>query len=263
VKAINLIPADTRRSGPSGPRGLNPASYLLFGLLVAAVALVTAYVLTSNKVAERKAQLASLQAQVSQQQALASRLSAYAQFSKLAQTRIATVEGIAATRFDWYAALTDLAKVVPANTTLQSLSATVAPGAGGGAVGAGGAGSLRPDLQVPALTMSGCTSSHEAVAQLMSRLRLINGVTRVSLADSQKSQTAAAPGVTSGTGVTIGTGATSSAGGTSSTSSTGSSGPCAASGSTFDLVVFFSPIPGAGPNGATALGTTTAQEAKQ
>jgi hypothetical protein len=66
----------------------------------------------------------------------------------------------------------------------------------------------------------------------MSRLRLMNGVTRVSLQDSQKSD-----GAQAGTGV-----------------SSGSAGRgCRANAPTFHLTIFFQPLPGAGPNGATNL----------
>ena len=128
MKAVNLIPTDSRRIRSSSPRALaTPAFAVIFALAVA-VALVTVYVLTSNTVSERQATVASLQQQVVQEQAQV------AQLGELRAVRTAgpgpgpTVRVIAQTRFNWHAALADLSKVVPANTSLQSLLGTVAPG---------------------------------------------------------------------------------------------------------------------------------------
>jgi Tfp pilus assembly protein PilN len=214
--------------------GFSP-SYAVLGVLVVGLAFVVMYVLTSNTISDRKAKLANVQAQLAAQQAVAARLSQYVQFEQLAQTRVQTVRQISAARFDWYRALTNLSKVVPANTSLQSMTGTVAPGAGtSGSASGGGASSLRGDLSVPAFELQGCTKTQDDVARLMSRLRLINGVTRVTLGSSQKQ----------------------GSGATATTSSAGSSAPCGANGPAFDLVVFFSALPGAGPMGVTSASGT-------
>ncbi len=250
MKAVNLIPSDSRRIRSSSPRALaTPAFAVIFALAVA-VALVTVYVLTSNTVSERQATVASLQQQVVQEQAQVARLGSYAQFVQLAQARAATVRVIAQTRFNWHAALADLSKVVPANTSLQSLLGTVAPGVtvsgAGGVAGSGASTSgLRSAISVPAFEMRGCTKTQDDVARLMSRLRVMPGVTRVTLADSVKSG-----------GQSIGT--------VSSSSGAGVNG-CGNNAPSFDLVVFFSPLPqvpattaaGAQPVSTTTSSTTT------
>jgi Tfp pilus assembly protein PilN len=199
--------------------------YVLLGVLAAAVALVTLYVLTNNSITSRKADLASLKTQVAQEQAAANRLGEFSKFSSLAQTRIGTVNSIASARFDWHTALVNLSKVVPADTTLQSIVGTVVPGASSG--GAGTTSSLRSDIVAPAFDLTGCTANQDDVARLMSRLRLINGVTRVAFTNSQVS-------------------------GASSSGSAGSPG-CAANAPVFSLTVFFTPVTNAGPNGVTAV----------
>jgi Tfp pilus assembly protein PilN len=233
VKAVNLIPADSRKRGPSGASPFQVGTYGLLGVLAVVLGLVTFYVLTSNTVSDRKAQLTNLKAEVAQVQARVSSLGSYTQFEQMAASRVQTVQGIAATRFDWHSALSDLSRVVPANTSLQSLNATVAPGASSGAGGAGSSGPLRSDVTAPAFELAGCTASQDDVARLMSRLRLIDGVTRVTLGSSQKSASTQA--------------------GTSVTSS--SAQGCGANKPTFDVVVFFKPVAGAGPNGATSVST--------
>jgi Tfp pilus assembly protein PilN len=249
VKAVNLIPGDSRSRRGAGPRAAaqGPTAALI-GLLAVALAFVTIYVLTTNTISERKAKVASLQAETLQEQGIATRLANYVAFEKLAQTRAATVREIAAARFDWHAALSDLSKVVPADTSLQSLVGSVAPGAAisGAAGGSGTAGTLRGDITAPAFQLSGCTHSQDEVARLMSRLRLINGVTRVTLGDSMKQASSQAGTAVSSSGT---------AGGTSG---------CGANTPNFDLVVFFKPVPGAGPTGvapATPAGTGVAATA--
>lgn len=236
MKAVNLIPSDARRGGAAPQLPIGPA-YLVLGLLVVALGFVTLYVLTNNTIASRKAQLAQVNAEITQAQARAQHLANYVSFEQLAQTRAQTVRQIASARFDWYGALSDLSKVVPANTSLESLSGSVAPGANAGGSSSGGSGgSLRAAISAPAFELSGCTQSQDDVARLMSRLRLIRGVTRVTLSDSQKTQSTAGSTVTS----------------SSSTNSDTSGSGCGANGPSFDLVVFFQPLANAGPNGVVS-----------
>jgi Tfp pilus assembly protein PilN len=245
MKAVNLIPTDARRVGKGGAPLPSSPSYLLLGLLALAVALVTVYVLTNNKISDRQAQLTTVKAQVAQAQARATGLADYQKFAKLAEARAQTVRQIAGTRFDWYGALSDLSKVVPADTSLQSLFGSVAPGAStGGSSGSGNSSSLRGDLSAPAFELTGCTKTQDDVARLMSRLRLISGVTRVTLGDSQK-QGAAGAGASASSAGTTGTGATA-----------GQSGGCGPNAPTFDLVVFFQPLPGAPATASAATGSS-------
>jgi Tfp pilus assembly protein PilN len=246
VRAVNLIPSDARRASVGSVPQFGP-SYIVLALLTAAVALVTVYVLTSNTISSRKAQVASLNAQAAQEKTRVAGLADYQKFAKLAEARAETVREIAGTRFDWYGALSDLSKVVPANTALQTLFASVAPDAStGGSAGGGSGSALRGDISAPALELTGCTKSQDDVARLMSRLRLINGVTRVTLGNSVKQSS-------SQSGTTVGTGGSSSTG-------------CGANGPNFDLVVFFKPLPGAtatgaGPTSTPAGGVATPAQA--
>jgi len=233
MRAVNLVPKDARRGGVSPSLSRLGVAHLLIGLLAIVLVFVTLDVLESNTISSKKAELASLQQQQTELQAQIARLNTYAQFEKLAQEREATVREIAATRFDWHGALSDLSKVVPANTSLQALSATVAPGSA--ASGSGVTNSpVRGDINAPAFELKGCTASQDDVARLMSQLRLINGVTRVTLEDSVKASTG------SGSGTAV------------SGSSSGSGG-CPASGPAFDLVVFFQPL----SSGTATVGSTT------
>lgn len=215
MRAVNLIPADARRSGPGPSLGRLGPAHAVLGVLGIALVFVTIYVITSNTISDRTAQLASLKQQVAQVQAETSRLQNYAQFEKLAQEREQTVRKIAATRFDWHGALSDLSRVVPANTSLQSLVATGVGESASGTSSSSGGANVRGDINAPAFQLKGCSDSQDEVAQLISRLRLINGVSRVTLEDSTE--------------------------GAAQSTSAGLSG-CKGNGPTFDMVVFFQPV---------------------
>ncbi|MFL5823360.1 MAG: hypothetical protein ACJ764_07965 [Solirubrobacteraceae bacterium] len=241
MRAVNLMPADARR-GRGDLSTLRGPGAVVLGVLAMGLLLVTLYVLASNSVTQRKAQLAGLQQQLAQTQALSAKLSGYTQFAQLAQTRTQTVRQIAASRFDWKQALSDLSRVVPANTSLDSVTATVSP-TSASAGSSAASGGLRGDITAPAFELQGCTSTQDDVARLMSRLRLIRGVTRVTLADAVKSTTSVTGTAVQGT----------------AGSSTGTPGACAANAPTFDLVVFFTapPVLAAPTTAPTGAATTT------
>ena len=236
MKAVNLLPGDARRGRAGGGLSFGKLApvHVVLAALVVVLAYVTLFVLTSNTISQRKSQLAALHQRLNTEQAVIARFNAYTQFEKLAQQRAETVRQIASSRFDWHSALSDLSKVMPANASLQSLLATVAPGAS--VSGAGGStggsalttSSLRGAVSAPAFELKGCAATQDEVARLMSRLRLINGVQRVTLEDSTK------PGATLRATA-------------SSSVSTGGAGPggCSSNAPSFDLVVFFQPLPGA------------------
>lgn len=236
MRAVNLIPSDARRGTVGRPGGPQSPMHILIAFLGVALLFVTIYTLTSNTISSRQAKLAALHSEVTQAQAQAARLQNYVAFEKLAQNRIETVREIAAARFDWHGALEDLAKVVPSNTSLQSLTGSVVPGASVNGGNSSSSSSVRGDLQVPAFELTGCSTTQDDVAELMSRLRLIDGVTRVTLNSSSKS-------LTTGFG--------------NSSSSSSADGGCGANSPSFDIVVFFQAVTNAGPDGIAAATTVS------
>lgn len=182
MRAVNLIPAGG--SGGRGGAGVGPWAVLgVLGLLLAGV---LAYVLTSNQVVERRAQVAALQTQVDAVQAQAAAVRPYKEFAALAQARVETVRQLGAARFDWHRAFANLAQVLPGDVWLTSLLGTVAPGVSVAGAGSGDTGALRAALPNPAIELTGCTTGNDEVARLISRLRLMSGVVRVSLAGASK-----------------------------------------------------------------------------
>jgi Tfp pilus assembly protein PilN len=186
MKAVNLLPPDQRGaakatavSAATQPGG--NGAYAVLGALAIGVVAVAGYVLTTNTIKERQAKLDGLVAREQAALARVGNLKPYADFAALANTRIATVKDLAGRRFDWENALRDLSRTIPANVTLNSLDGTVSTENGGT-----GGSAMRGAINAPAITIKGCTNNQREVATLMARLRTVDGVTRVSLSKSAK-----------------------------------------------------------------------------
>jgi Tfp pilus assembly protein PilN len=252
MKAVNLLPPDLRGAGrpataisvadePAGRMG----AFAVLGALAFCVVALAAYVLTSNTIKDRQAQLDQVSVEASTVTQQAAKLKPYADFAAQAQERIQTVKDLASARFDWEQALRDVSRAVPGAVTLKQLNGSISSGT------AAGGGALRGAIPAPAIEMQGCTAGGQRdVATLLSRLRDVDGVTRVSLQSSERP----APG--SQTSVAA------PAAGTSAT------GCGAGRPATFSLVIFFehSTVPatlqdvavgGSSPAPASATTTTT------
>jgi Tfp pilus assembly protein PilN len=182
MRAVNLIPAGDRR-GAGGTAGRsNGGVYILLGALALIVVMAGAFTLSGKSVNDKKAELARVNAEAAAAQAKAAGLGDYTKFASLRTKRVATVKQLAASRFNWAHALHEVARVIPTNAWFTTLNATTTPGVGSAA----GGGALRGALAVPAIEITGCTTSQGSVARVMARLRLIDGVQQVSLQDSTK-----------------------------------------------------------------------------
>jgi Tfp pilus assembly protein PilN len=238
MKAVNLLPSDMRAAARRGKAAAAPAveavggagPFLVLGALALCVLAMAAYVLAANTVTERQSELAQVTAE---QQAMASRAAAlkpYGDFQDMAIRRQATVASLASLRFDWERALRDVSHALPGGVTLSSLDGTISNKDGAG-------GQLRGAIASPAITLKGCTRNQSSVATMLSRLRGVRGVTRVSLGKSERIKTSA--------------------------SSTGEVGPCGpGSPPQFEVVVFFersvaATVPGEAGTTAAATGAAT------
>ena len=189
MRAVNLLPPDLRPgvaptrvvAGPA-PEGGGPGAFIVIGVLALALVALAAHVLTANAVKQRRADLAAATARTAAVTRQAEALKPYADFDAVAKARLKTVEDLVSERFAWDRALRDLSRAIPAEVTLTQLDGTVSAASGG----SGGGSELRTALDVPAFELQGCTRSQTDVARLMSRLANVGGVTRVSLAKSDK-----------------------------------------------------------------------------
>lgn len=187
MKPVNLIPAEERRGGSAGGRSGN-AAYVVLGVLAVLVVMAAAWTLSGRTVDNRQAQLNDVERQASAAEAKAAELASYSNFSDLRKKRAETVASIARSRFDWSHVMHEIARIVPDDTHLVSVAGTVSPEAQV-PPGAGQALTLRGSSTGPALDLVGCAGSQANVSRMMSRLRLIDGVEHVTLAESTKSDT--------------------------------------------------------------------------
>ena len=236
MKAVNLLPHDTRGAAKApaehaavvttdGASGFG--AFALLGALAVAVLAVAGVVLAGNAIKDREAKLAGVQAQSQQIEARADKLKPYAEFDQLASERVATVKDLAGHRFDWEQALRDLSRALPADVALTAIDGNVSTDSGGNAGSA-----LRGAISAPAMTLQGCTPSQHSTARLMARLRNVDGVTRVSLARSEKSDT--------GTGSSGGAGSAVPAAGSDLEMEDRLAAPCGQGARPqFEMVIFF------------------------
>jgi Tfp pilus assembly protein PilN len=186
MRPINLIPPEERR-GEHAPLRSGPLAYIVVAALVAVLAGVTALVLTGNEISEREAELARVESEDTREAAKAERLSAYASFRDLSEQRVATVQSLADSRFDWERVMRELSLILPGDVWLVGLTATATPevSVGGGGGGGSGGGDLRASVPGPALELAGCATGQEAVAGFVAALKDIDGVTRVGVKSSE------------------------------------------------------------------------------
>jgi Tfp pilus assembly protein PilN len=241
MRAVNLIPAD-ERSGAGGAAGRSGgAAYVLIAVLGLLVVMAAAYATAGKTIKSRTNELASVRSQADSAEATATQLVAYTQFADMRTKRVQTVRSIADSRFDWSQTLHEIARVIPSNVWLTSLSGTVTAGAKSAGGGGSSTGALRSDLPLPAVEIVGCTTTQNNVARMMARMRLIDGVQRVSLGSATKGNDDVPSSGSSGSG--------------DAASGGGNSGDCRGASSKFpqfEMVVFFT-----APATPSAAATTT------
>jgi Tfp pilus assembly protein PilN len=190
MKAVNLIPpAD--RPGAGGVAGRSGgAVYIVLGGLAVLVVMVAALALTSHSIGNKKSDLARVEREATASEAKAASLKSYSDFSALRKTRAETVRSIAKSRFDWSFAMHELARTIPGNVWLTAVTGTVDPTVPmkGRTVTA----QVRTARGTPALELLGCTTNQASVAKMMTALRAVDGVRRVSLQSAVKNDTASA-----------------------------------------------------------------------
>lgn len=196
MKAVNLIAPEARvrgwrKGGPPGdrrPPRTGWGAFVLLAALAIAVLMTGAWAMTGRQLSDDRAELLRVDQAAQAAEAKAGSLASYKDFAALSSARKETVRGLIDGRFDWSAGLREVARVLPADVDLISLVGTTSPTSS--VQGAGGGGSLRSTLAAPAIDLIGCAKSQSRVASLLARLRAIDGVQRVSLASSEKADSA-------------------------------------------------------------------------
>jgi len=239
MRPVNLIPPEQRR-GDQAQLRTGPLMYIVLGALALVLLGVTMLVLTGNRIADSKAEVATLKQEDAVAAAEAKKLAAFTQFRTLSEQRTATVRTLADSRFDWERVMRELSLVLPSNVWLTSLSASATSSTAVGGEGGGGGSGLRGAVPGPALELSGCASGQEAVAEFVTALEDIDGVTRVGLDSSELASKKGEAG-----------------------SGGGGSGDCRTRGfiAQFDLVIGFDAAPVPAEEGEEEVSATTSTEA--
>jgi Tfp pilus assembly protein PilN len=179
VRPINLLPARYRPARASGERpGI---AYAAIGILAVLLIMVVAYVLTNKQINDAKKKTADAQAQEAASQARIGQLQAYGDFANLKDQRESAVRSVAESRFDYERLMREMALVLPHNTYLTAFSATA-----GGASSTAATGTTTPTSSGPAVSITACAPSHQAVATAVVRLRQLHNIQDVDLKSSQK-----------------------------------------------------------------------------
>jgi Tfp pilus assembly protein PilN len=251
VRAVNLIPADQRTDAAIGSGRSQGAAYAVLALLAGVALLALLYGMARHHVSSDKAKAATLNAKYQQIQGTAQGLASYSSFIAMREERVRAVAQLVESRFDWAHAFHELGRVLPKDASIASLDGTVgesggasssssssAPAAKGstGASSASAVASATPPGSVPQITLQGCATSQAEVARTLNRLRLIDGVSEVTLQSSTKSA--------------------------SSGSSSGSSSSAQCAATAFAIQVTFEPLPGAGAQGSRTSPVSTSGGAR-
>ena len=182
MRPVNLLPPELRH-GAQAPMRTGAIPYILVGALAAVLVGLALLVLTGNQISERKSEVAQLKREDASAVQEAKRLAPYTQFQALHEQRLATISGLADSRFDWERVMRELSLVFPGDVWLTELSASASADSSAGE--GGSAGSLRSSVPGPALSLVGCASGQESVARFITTLKDIDGVTRVGVESSQ------------------------------------------------------------------------------
>jgi Tfp pilus assembly protein PilN len=195
VRPVNLIPQEQRRRTPSD--GSGKGAYAVLGVLGLLLVMAVAYVLTANTVTERQSEAEEARVEAERLEAKAQAKDSFTSFEQIARTRVESVAGVAAGRFDWERFMRELSRVMPAGSWLISADASVtgapAAGASGSAPAPAPAAGTAP--AGPSGLLTGCTPEHSDVARMMVRLRQLHRVTDVELAQSSQEDDASAAAV--------------------------------------------------------------------
>jgi len=232
MRAVNLIPADQRSGASVGAGQSEGAAYAVLALLLVVAGLALLYGKATRAVSSDKTKAATLTAEASRATAEASALAPYTSFAGLREQREQAVATLVDQRFDWAHAIHEFGRVLSKDVSISTLDGTIAAGTASttsttstsapasatpaassasgppsaappsatGTAAASPVSSATPAGSVPTFSLAGCATSQHAVADTIQRLRLIDGVSEVTLQSSTKSAGSLGAGSATGCG---------------------------------------------------------------
>jgi Tfp pilus assembly protein PilN len=142
--------------------------------------MTAAYVTTGNSVTSRTNDAAAASAEADRLEAEASAIGAFGDFATIKQTRLASVQQLSQSRFDWERLMLELARVLPEGGWLQSVKASSTGAPDGAEEPAPGT------VAGPSAVLTGCMPKQHDVAALMLRLERMHRVEDVTLQESTR-----------------------------------------------------------------------------
>lgn len=186
MRPVNLIPESERRRKPEGEGN---SSYAVLAVLGAVLLMTLTYVFVANQATSRSNDAAEASAEADRLEARAAELGSFGDFAAIKQTRIASVQQIAASRFDWERLIRELARVLPDGSWLHAVDAsTTGDGVDTAAAATDGTAAVGPQAH-----LTGCTPRQPDTAQLLLRLGRMHRVEDVVLGNSTREQGGARP----------------------------------------------------------------------
>jgi Tfp pilus assembly protein PilN len=197
MRPVNLIPQEQRRRTPSD--GSGKGAHAALGVLALLLAMVVAYVLTANNVTERQNETEAARVEADRLEAQAAQKGEFSDFAAIAQTRMQSVAGVAASRFDWERFMRELALVMPEGSWLQTADASTTGDTAATGTSAAPAPAAAPTTAAgaPSANLVGCTPDQSDAARMMVRLRQLHRVEDVELGASTQEESTEQAGIES------------------------------------------------------------------
>ena len=189
MRAVNLIPSEQRTGAPVGAGRSQGGAYALLAMIAGLAIMAVLYGKADHAIAAKQTQAASLTAQAQREEAQASRLAPFTSFAAMREQRLQAVETLLDSRFDWAHVFHEFGRVLPPGTSISSLVGSVGGASSklAGRSASSTVASSTPPGAVPTFTITGCAVSQASVADLLERLRLIDGVSEDELESSTAS----------------------------------------------------------------------------
>jgi Tfp pilus assembly protein PilN len=178
MNAVNLIPREDRSRRQGLP--VSPPTLALMGGLILILIAAVLYVTAANTVATRKSELAQVSAGVASWTAAGNSYDPFVSADKNRTQQLANVRQLASARFPWSDLLGQIGARMPPAAALITLNVTPS---------SAGDGSATSSTSASGIQLTGCAASQSVVAQTMVQLRLVNGVSGVTLGTSSDTST--------------------------------------------------------------------------
>jgi Tfp pilus assembly protein PilN len=234
MRAVNLIPSDQLSGARGVPGRSQGAAYAVLALIAGFALLALLYGKADHQISSRRSQVAVLDQRAQQAQTAASALAPYTSFMSLREERMHTISQLVNSRFDWAHLMHEIGRVLPPLVTLTAIEGGVgssSPSSSSSSSSKPSGTSATPAGTVPQFTLTGCAISQAEVADLLARLRLVDGASEVTLRSSTKNS------------------------GGGSTAAGGCKGP------TFSAMITFQPLPAESTLGAATATPAAFKEA--